>query len=132
MYLEICLLVLSIAFLLAVIYCIPIFKQIWRTAKDITVILETLNQNLPTILKNLEEITTNINDTTRAVNREVQDFSSTICRFQSIIRKIADDIEHIAPIAMKLPAFKTLKNIIAVIKGIRAFTEVFLDKGYGK
>jgi hypothetical protein len=32
---------------------------------------------------------------------------------------------------MKLPAFKTLKNIIAVIKGIRAFTEVFLDKDTG-
>jgi uncharacterized protein YoxC len=130
MYLEICLLILSIAFLLLVIYCIPIFKQIWRTSKDITVILETLNQNLPTILINLEEITTNISNTTNAVNREVQDFSNTICRFQSVIKVVVDDIQHITPLAIKLPAFQTVKNIIAIIKGVRVFIDVFLAKEY--
>jgi uncharacterized protein YoxC len=130
MYLEICLLILSIAFLLLVIYCIPIFKQIWRTSKDITVILETLNQNLPTILINLEEITTNISNTTNAVNREVQDFSNTICRFQSVIKVVVDDIQHITPLAIKLPAFQTVKNIIAIIKGVRVFIDVFLAREY--
>ena len=128
MYLEICLLILSIAFLLLVIYCIPIFKQIWRTSKDIAVILETLNQNLPTILRNLEEITTNISNTTNAVNREVQDFSNTICRFQSVIKDVVDDIQHITPLAIKLPAFQTVKNIIAIIKGVRVFIDVFLAR----
>jgi uncharacterized protein YoxC len=128
MYLEICLLILSIAFLLLVIYCIPIFKQIWRTSKDITVILETLNLNLPTILRNLEEITTNINSTTNAVNREVQVFSNTICRFQSVIKDVVNDIQHITPLAIKLPAFQTVKNIIAVIKGVRVFIDVFLAR----
>lgn len=130
MYLEICLLILSIAFLLLVIYCIPIFKQIWRTSKDIAVILETLNQNLPTILRNLEEITTNISSTTNAVNREVQDFSNTICRFQSVIKDVVDDIQHITPLAIKLPAFQTVKNIIAIIKGVRVFIDVFLAREY--
>jgi uncharacterized protein YoxC len=130
MYLEICLLILSIAFLLLVIYCIPIFKQIWRTSKDITVILETLNQNLPTILRNLEEITTNISSTTNAVNREVQDFSNTICRFQSVIKDVVDDIQHITSLAIKLPAFQTVKNIIAIIKGVRVFIDVFLAREY--
>jgi uncharacterized protein YoxC len=132
MYLEICLLVLSIAFFLLVIYCIPIFKQIWRTSKDIAVILETLNQNLPGILKNMEEITSNISSTTCAINREVQVFSNTICRFQSIIKDVVDDVQHITPVVLKLPAFKTFKNIIAVMKGVRAFMDVFLAREFKK
>ena len=128
MYLEICLLVLSVAFLLLVICCIPIFKQIWRTSKDITVILETLNQNLPTILKNLEEITANINSTTNTVNREVQNISNTICRFQSVLKGVVDDIQYIAPAAMKLPAYQSVKKIIAIIKGVRVFIDVLSAK----
>jgi uncharacterized protein YoxC len=128
MYLEICLLVLSVAFLLLVICCIPVFKQIWRTSKDITVILETLNQNLPTILRNLGEITTNINRTTDTVNREVQNFSDIVCRFQSVLRDVVDDIQYIAPAAIKLPAYQSFKKIIAVIKGVRVFIDVLSAK----
>ena len=60
MYLEIALVILIIILILLVIFCIPILIQIWRTSKDLTMTLQTLNQSLPAILKNLEEITTNI------------------------------------------------------------------------
>jgi hypothetical protein len=55
-------------------------------------------------------------------------FSNNICRFQSVIENVVDDIQHIAPVAMKLPAFQTVKKIIAVIKGVRVFVDVFLDR----
>jgi hypothetical protein len=90
--------------------------------------LETLNQSLPTILKNMEEITTNVNSSTAALNRRIQNFSNTTGRSQLIISDIIDNIQFFAPIAMKLPIFQTIKNVVAVIKGIRVFINVLLNR----
>ena len=128
MYLEIALVILIIILILLVIFCIPILIQIWRTSKDLTMTLQTLNQSLPAILKNLEEITTNINNSTAAVNRRIQNFSNTSDRSQLIINDIIDNIQCFAPIAMKLPILQTIKNVVAVVKGIRVFIEVLLNK----
>jgi len=128
MYLEISLVILVIILILLVIFCIPIVLQIWYILKDVRMILETLNQSLPTILKNLEEITTNVNSSTAILNRRIQNSSNTADRFQLIISDIIDNIQCFAPIAMKLPIFQTMKNVIAVVKGIRVFIDVLLNK----
>ena len=128
MYLEIALVILIIILILLVIFCIPILLQIWRTSKDLAMTLQTLNQSLPAILKNMEEITTNINNSTAAVNRRIQNFSNTADRSQLIINDIIDNIQCFAPIAMKLPILQTIKNVVAVVKGIRVFIEVLLNK----
>ena len=128
MYLEIALVILIIILILLVIFCIPILLQIWRTSKDLAMTLQTLNQSLPTILKNMEEITTNINSSTAALNRRIQNFSNAADRSQLIISDIIDNIQYFAPIAMKLPILQKIKNVVAVIKGIRVFIEVLLNK----
>ena len=128
MYLEIALVILVIILILLVIFCISILLQIWRTSKDLAMTLQTLNQSLPTILKNMEEITTNINSSTAALNRRIQNFSNTAGRAQLIISDIIDNIQCFVPIAMKLPILQTIKNAVAVIKGIRVFIEVLLNK----
>ena len=128
MNLEIYLLILVIIFILLVIFCIPILLQIWRTSKDLTMTLQTLNQSLPAILKNMEEITTNINNSTAAVNRRIQTFSNTSDRSQLIINDIIDNIQCFVPLALKLPIFQTIKNVVAVVKGIRVFIDVLLNK----
>ena len=128
MYLEICLIIFSVAVLILAFFCVPILIQLWRTTKNVAVTLETLNQSLPTILTNLEEITLNIKSSTSAVNREVQNFSGTIGRFQLVVQDVVDDIQHITPVAMNSPLFQTVKNVVAVIKGIRVFLDVFLAK----
>ena len=128
MNLEIYLLILVIIFILLVIFCIPILLQIWRTSKDLTMTLQTLNQSLPTILSNLEEITTSINKSTAAVNRKIQNFSNTVDRSQLIISDIIDNIQCFATIVMKSPIFQTIRNVAAVVKGIRVFIDVFLNK----
>ena len=128
MYLEIGLVILGIILILLVISYIFILLKILRTSEDITIILQTLNQSLPTILKNLEEITTNINNSTAAVNRRIQNFSNTADRSQLIISDIIDNIQCFAPIAMKLPIFQTIRNVAAVIKGIRVFIDVLLNR----
>jgi uncharacterized protein YoxC len=128
MYLEIGLVILGIILILLVISYIFILLKILRTSKDITITLQTLNQSLPMILKNLEEITTNINNSTAAINRRIQNFSNTADQSQLIISDIIDNIQFFAPIAMKLPIFQTIRNVAAVIKGIRVFIDVLLNK----
>ena len=128
MYLEIGLVILVIILILLVISYIFILLKILRTSEDITITLQTLNQSLPTILKNLEENTTNINNSTAAVNRRIQNFSNTADRSRLMISDIIDNIQCIAPIAMKLPIFQTIRNVAAVIKGIRVFIDVLLNK----
>jgi uncharacterized protein YoxC len=128
MNLEIFLIILGIAILLLAIFCVPILTNLWRTTKNIAVTLETLNSSLPMILKNLEEITTNINNSTTAVNREVQNISGTIGRFQLVMKDVVDDIQNIAPIVVKSPVFRSIKNAIAVAKGVRAFLDALLAK----
>ena len=128
MYLEIALVILVIILFLLVIFCIPILLQIWRTSKDLAMTLQTLNQSLPTILKNIEEITTNNNSSTAALNRRIQNFSSTADRARLIISDIIDNIQCFSPSAMKLPIFQTIRSVAAVIKGIRVFIDVLLNK----
>ena len=128
MNLNIGLLILVIILILLIIFCIPILLQLWRVLKDVRMTLETLNQSLPTILKNMEEITTNVNSSTAALNRRIQNFSNTTGRSQLIISDIIDNIQFFAPIAMKLPIFQTIKNVVAVIKGIRVFINVLLNR----
>jgi uncharacterized protein YoxC len=128
MYLEIVLTILGIAFLLLVIFCIPILMQIWRTAKDITITLETLNKSLPLLLKNLEDITTNINNSSTIVDREIQGFSRTVDRIHLIVSGIVDDVQSITPSAIKSPLFLKLKNAVAIVKGVRVFVDAFIKK----
>ena len=128
MYLEIVLTILGIAFLLLVIFCIPILMQMWRTAKDVTITLETLNKSLPLLLKNLEDITTNINNVTTTVDREIQGFSRTADRIHLIVSDIVDDVQSITPSAIKSPLFLKLKNAVAILKGVRVFVDAFIKK----
>jgi uncharacterized protein YoxC len=128
MYLDIGLVILVIILILLVIFCIPILLQIWRILKDVRMTLTTLNQSLPAILKNMEEITINVNSSTAILNQRIQNFSNTAERSQLIISDIIDNIQCFAPIAMKLPIFQTIKKVAAVIKGIRVFIDVLLNK----
>jgi hypothetical protein len=90
--------------------------------------LQTLNQSLPAILKNMEEIIINVNSSTAILNRGIQNFSNTADRSQLIISDIIDNIQCFATIVMKSPIFQTIRNVAAVVKGIRVFIDVFLNK----
>jgi hypothetical protein len=128
MSLEIALLILVIILIVLVISCIPILLQIWRISKDITITIQTLNQSFPVILKNLEEITTNVNGSTAVINQKIQNFANTSNRSSLLINDILNNIQFIAPLALKLPIFRIIGNAVAVAKGIRVFTDVLLNK----
>jgi uncharacterized protein YoxC len=112
--------ILCIAFLLVAGFSIPFFLQIWRTAKNMAMTLQVLNQNLPAILKNLEEITTNINRTTTTVHRQVEDFSLMISRIQGTLGLVAG-VEEILRRNVRLSFVQKMRTSVAVVKGIRVF-----------
>lgn len=128
MNLDVGLMILGVAVLLLVIFCIPVLVNLWRAVQNVAVTLETLNANLPTILKNLEEISTNINNSTSTVNREIQNISSTVDRFHLVMADVADNVHHIAPKIVQSPALRTVKNAIAVAKGVSVFLNVLSGK----
>jgi hypothetical protein len=128
MYLEIALLILVSILIVLVIFCIPILLQIWRIIKDFKIALQALNQSFPLILKNLEEITTNVNSSTSLINKKIQNFANSSNRSSLLMSDIFNNIQYFAPIALKLPIFRIIRNVVAVAKGMRVFVEVLLNK----
>jgi len=115
--------VVSIVFLLIAAFSIPFLLQIWRTTKGVTETLQMLNESLPGILRNLEEITTNINKATRAVNEQIDGFSVVTKRIQGVLG-VVTDIENLLRAGIGLPVFRTLRNTIAVVTGVKVFLKV--------
>jgi len=128
MYLEIALKILVSVLILLVIFCIPILLQMWRISKDITMILKTLNQSFPAILKNLEEITTNVNSSTAVINRKIQNFNNASNWSHVLVDDIINNIKYLAPIALELPIFRIIGNVVAIAKGVRVFMDVLFNK----
>jgi uncharacterized protein YoxC len=126
MFLEIGVFIISIVFLLLVVFSIPFLLQIWRSAKGITATLHMVNENLPGILKNLEEISTNINKATYTVNEQIEGLAVYTGRIQGIL-SIITDMDNFLRASMRLPIFKTIRNVAAVVTGVRVFLKVFLS-----
>jgi len=128
MNLELGLIIFGSALLLLVLFCIPILLKLWRAASDVTVTLQALNERLPVILKNLEEISTNINNSTTAINGEVQGYAATSDRFRTVMNDVVHGIELITPFAVKSPLFRKLTEVMALVKGVKAFLSVLTGR----
>ena len=135
MYLEIALSILVSILIILVIFCIPVFLQIWRISKDIKITLQTLNQNFPLIVKNLEEITTNINSYTTVIDQKIQNFANASNRSkiaylkkEELINDILNNIQYFVPIALKLPIFQIIGKVGAIAKSVRVFADVLFNK----
>jgi hypothetical protein len=116
------LIILSVAFLLFAGLCVPFLIQILRTAREMAMTLQLLNQRLPLIMKNLEEITTNINRTSTTVHRQVAEISLTLNRIQGIVG-IFLGLEEVLRRRMSFPFARTFRISMAVGKGVRAFID---------
>jgi uncharacterized protein YoxC len=126
MFLEISVVILSVAFLLIAVLSVPFHLQIWRTAKRMATTLQMLNESLPGILKNLEEITTNINRATHTVNEQIEGLSLVAYRVQGLLGMVLD-IGNVLQARTRLPFLKTVRNAIAVVAGVKVFLKVFLS-----
>jgi uncharacterized protein YoxC len=131
MFLEIGVFIISIVFLLLVVFSIPFLLQIWRSAKGITATLHMVNENLPGILKNLEEISTNINKATYTVNEQIEGLAVVTRRIQGLLNVVLE-IDNIFRAGVRLPVLKTFRNVLAVATGVKVFLKVFLSSRESK
>lgn len=128
MYLNIALFILVIILIILIILCIPVLLQIWRITKDLSITLQTLNQSLPLILKNMEDITNNLNSSTDLINKKIQNFGKSSTLSSLLTNDLFNNLQYLAPLVLKFPVFRILRNIVAAAKGMRVFAEVLLNK----
>ncbi len=127
MLLEISVFILSIAFLLFVLFSIPSLLQIRRTAQAIATTLRTLNENLPVILRNLEDITTHVSQATFAINHQIGELSDSFRKLQKTIGFLSD-LGQIVQEGVRIPFLNALTSLAAVAKGVRVFLSVLNAK----
>ena len=125
-FLNILLIILSVAFLLFAGFSIPFLFQIWRTAKSIALTLQLLNQNLPGIMKNLEEITANVNQTTSTIGRQVEELSVTMRKIRGVISLLVG-LEEVLRGRIRIPLAGTVRTSAAVFKAARVFLSILAE-----
>jgi uncharacterized membrane protein YdfJ with MMPL/SSD domain len=119
--------ILSAALLLALVFLILALWQMWRTAKNMATALEEVNRTLPEILANMREITANINSATDMIRHEAEGFVVLSRKVRSFLGLVTD-LEGIVLQGVRLPLVETLKTARGLLKGGRAFLNVFLHK----
>lgn len=83
-----------------------------------------LNESLPGTLRNLEEITANINMATLTVKNHIEDLTPAVEGIKGILEMFLE-FEQIVRAGIRHPFFKTVNTITAVVKGGRAFLDVY-------
>jgi len=124
--LDIVLIVISVAVLLFVGFCIPVLIQIWRTAKNMTETLKVLNESLPLIMLNLAEISTSVNRTTTTVHRQVEDLSFALRRVQEVLGLLIG-LGEVVRQRVHPPFAGTMRTAAALIRGGRVFLRMLVD-----
>ena len=115
--------ILSVAFLLVLVFLILVLWQMWRTAKNMATALEALNKNLPEILKNLQEITTNINHAADLIKHEAEEFTLLSRQLRAFLGRISD-LEEILIQGVRLPLVETFKKARGLLRGAQVFYKV--------
>jgi hypothetical protein len=122
---EIMFIVIAVVFLVLAALTVPFLFQIWRTARNMAISLETLNQSLPGIMKNMEEITANVNKAAGTMNREVEDLARAIGHVRMMLG-IGREGSCLRPEAE--PLFRALRMVTAAVKGACVFFDVFRSR----
>ena len=120
MNLEILLYIVFGFLLLMFVLFVPFLYQLWRTVKELTITLCSLNERLPSILKNLEEITINMNEATRNVNAHISELSAVVKRVHAFFDTV-QSIQQIVRAQIRFPALRLLQNVMPLFKGAQTF-----------
>jgi len=124
MYVELSLLLLSMAVFLMAAFTAPLLYQIYKLAKGLGATQEMLQNRLPEILQNLDEAVGTMKLTVHTVNDQVAVVAGAIRKFQAITGMLME-LESVLRLGLRLPFFVFLKNTAAVMKGVRVFLDVY-------
>ena len=123
-YVELSLLLLSMAVFLMAAGTAPLLYQIYKLAKGLGVTQEMLQKRLPAILHNLDEAAATMKLTVNTVNEQVTVVAGAIKRLQAVAGVLVE-MESVLRLGLRTPLFVFLKNTAAVMKGVRVFLDVY-------
>ncbi len=106
--------------LLMVVLVVPFLYQLWRTVRELSVTLCSLNERLPSILKNVEELTENMNEASRNVNARVTELSFAFQRAHAFLNTV-QGFEQILRSRVGFPLLRVFQNVLPLLKGTQAF-----------
>jgi len=124
MYVELSLLLLSMAVFLMAAFTAPLLYQVHKLVKGLQVSQEMLQRRLPDILKNLDEAAEKMKLTVHAVNDQVAVAAGVVKRVQAVA-EVLMEVESVLRLGLRLPFFVFLRNAGAVMKGVRVFLNAY-------
>ncbi|HOD98257.1 MAG TPA: hypothetical protein PLU95_09395 [Syntrophales bacterium] len=124
MYVELSLLLLSMAVFLMAAFTAPLLYQVHKLVKGLQVSQEMLQRRLPDILKNLDEAAEQMKLTVHTVNDQVAVAAGVVKRVQAVA-EVLMEVESVLRLGLRLPFFVFLRNAGAVMKGVRVFLNAY-------
>lgn len=124
MYVELSLLLLSMAVFLMAAFTAPLLYQVRKLVKGLQVSQEMLQRRLPDILKNLDEAAEKMKLTVHTVNDQVAVAAGVVKRVQAVA-EVLMEVESVLRLGLRLPFFVFLRNAGAVMKGVRVFLNAY-------
>ncbi len=127
MLLEISVLVFTLAFLLFSFFSVLYLLQLRRTAKNIELVLTTLNQSLPGIMSSLDHMTRNASETVEILKASAEGLSHSLGKIQGMVDDVVD-LEQSLRKEIEIPILQTLGTYNALVKGVRAFLSALISR----
>jgi hypothetical protein len=124
---EISILIFTVTFLLFVFFSILYLLQLRRTARNIEIVLHTLNQSLPEIMAKLNATAGYLSDAASIAKRHMEGLSTSVIKVQNIVDDISD-FERTLRREIETPLLQAVGSCQAVMKGIRVFWSSLLAR----
>ncbi len=124
---EICIVVIAISFLFFTFFSILYLLQLRRTAKNIEIVLNTLNQSLPGVVAKIDSIAGALSDTARIVRNRTESLSLSIEKIQDMVIDVTDFEKNIRS-KIESPIIQTVGTYSAFLSGVRAFLSAFFSR----
>lgn len=127
MTIEISLLIVSVAVLVLILFLIPTILQLRKSAKRIEEVSTHLNRQLPAILENVNAITASLNRVLSSGQQQAETLSEAVQNVKLMVDDVVDFEKRIRT-QIENPIVDTLTTVTALIKAVRAFLVIVLDR----
>lgn len=127
MTVEISLLIVSVAVLVLVLFLIPTIIQLRKSAKRIEQVSTHLDQQLPAILENVSAITAALNNIVSNGQQQMETLGDAVQNAKLMVDDVVDFEKRLRS-QIENPIVDTLTTVTALVKAVRAFLVIILDR----
>ncbi len=123
---ELCVLLFTLAFLLFTFFSVLYLMQLRRTAKNLEIVLNTLNEGLPVIMSKVSSIAGDLSEAAHLIHAQVQSLSQAVQKVDEMVDDVVAFEKSIRR-DLEAPIRQTLGTYRAVTRGVQAFVSALLS-----